>query len=349
MWMSHLMNRYNVVLMLQLLCILPENRIHVRAHVCEVGQEKNKQNGWRWFLSDKDPCSCTSIRLGGFNADTTERSFNPEYKKYVDSPWFGDGEEKIRNHYNLKCNEETTPEGTTSKGTTVEETTFENSTSEAITIIEERTSDGSNLKETTSDKIYGTSSEQTTSEGTSSKRTASETTFYQTSFKDTTSDESTTLAEECSQPMPLGMESGSIGDDQLSASSFYSWLDRPSEGRLNNSAYWASGNKNNNQWFQVKFLSVVTITEIITQGSGDSHIPWRYWITQLRIAFIDSASTLKLIRDADNNIVTFTANTNYDSVVSISLPGPIATQILRIIPTAWQGWCSFRLEVVGCK
>ncbi|XP_072017273.1 uncharacterized protein [Amphiura filiformis] len=115
MWVSHLMNRYNVVLMLQLLCILPENWIHVRAHVCEVGQERDKKNVWRWFLSDKDPCSCTSIRLGGFNVDTTGLAFESEYKKYVDIPWFGDGEEKIRNHYNLNCNEETTSEGTTSK------------------------------------------------------------------------------------------------------------------------------------------------------------------------------------------------------------------------------------------
>ncbi|XP_072017274.1 uncharacterized protein [Amphiura filiformis] len=344
MWVSHLSNRYNVVLILQLLCVLPENGIHVRANVCELGQEKDKHNGGRWFLSDKDQCSCKSIRLGGFNAHTTGRSFDPEY---MESPSVGDGEDKIRNHYHLNCNE-----GITSNGTTFEETTSEESTSEATT-SEGTTSDGSNSKKTT-EMFEGTTSEETTSEKTASEGTTSEgtdsvTTFYQTSFKDATSHEATTLANACSQPMPLGMEDRTISDAQLSASSYYDSRYTPSEGRLNNNEPWGTASGDTNMWFQVDFLSAVTITKIITQGN--THNTYINWITTLQIAFGDSASSLSLIRDDGNSIITFTANTDQNTAVSIDRPEPISTQILRIIPTTWYqyDWSPLRLEVVGCK
>ncbi|XP_072017507.1 hyalin-like [Amphiura filiformis] len=101
MWVGHVVNKYNVVLMLQLLCILPESIIHVRArYVCEVGQEEKGGKRWRWVLSHKDQCRCTKIRFGGSNVNTPERSFNPVY---VDKPLIGDNVEKIMEHYGLDC------------------------------------------------------------------------------------------------------------------------------------------------------------------------------------------------------------------------------------------------------
>ncbi|XP_072021825.1 retinoschisin-like [Amphiura filiformis] len=191
--------------------------------------------------------------------------------------------------------------------------------------------------------------EGTTSEETSFEGTTSETTSYQTSLKETSSQESTTLAQACSQPMALGMESGSISDAQLSASSYYVWITvhfSPSEGRLNNDIYWASKGNDMGEWFQVDFLSVVTVTEIITQGTGKWNV--EEWVTELRIEFGDSASTLLPIRNAGDNMI-FTANTDQYSEVPIFFPEPITTKILRIIPTAWQKWRSLRLEVVGCN
>ncbi|XP_072021807.1 lactadherin-like [Amphiura filiformis] len=146
--------------------------------------------------------------------------------------------------------------------------------------------------------------EGTTAEKTSSEGTTSETTSYQTSLKKTSSQESTTLVQACNQPMALGMESGSISDAQLSASSYYIWgifHYSPSEGRLNNYIYWASRANDTGEWFQVDFLSVVTVTGIITQGTGKWNT--EEWVTELRIEFGDSASTLLPIRDAGDNMV----------------------------------------------
>ncbi|XP_072016911.1 hyalin-like [Amphiura filiformis] len=100
MWVSHVLNQYNIVLMLQLLCVLPETMIHVRAqYVCEVGQERDGKH-WRWVLSHKDPCRCTNIKLGGANSYRPTRTFNPVY---VHSPMISDDVNQIREHYGWDC------------------------------------------------------------------------------------------------------------------------------------------------------------------------------------------------------------------------------------------------------
>ncbi len=73
--------------------------VDVRAHyICEVGQERDENNAWRWVLPYEDPCECTSIRYGGANIQTPKRPFKPVY---VDEPLVGDNIEKIREHYGL--------------------------------------------------------------------------------------------------------------------------------------------------------------------------------------------------------------------------------------------------------
>ncbi|XP_072041784.1 uncharacterized protein [Amphiura filiformis] len=100
MWVSHVVNQFNLVLMLQLLCVLPESMIQVRAqYVCEVGQEKDG-NRWRWVLPYRDPCRCTKVRFGGSNPYTPKRPFEPVY---VDKPFVGDDVNKIWKHYGLDC------------------------------------------------------------------------------------------------------------------------------------------------------------------------------------------------------------------------------------------------------
>ncbi|XP_072030594.1 hyalin-like [Amphiura filiformis] len=109
MWVSHLSNRYNVVLMLQLLCVLPENIIDVRAHVpvCEVGQDMRKGNVGRWVLSNEGPCQCRSVRFGGFNVQKPARPFQP---KYVNKPWVRDDVKTTRHHCNLNGNVISSPD-----------------------------------------------------------------------------------------------------------------------------------------------------------------------------------------------------------------------------------------------
>ena len=74
----------------------------------------------------------------------------------------------------------------------------------------------------------------------------------------------------CSQPVPLGMEDGTITNSQITSSSnhenFNAW-----KGRLNGNLCWSSEVQFSisDEWFQVDFLSVVTIEAIQIQGYQD--------------------------------------------------------------------------------
>ncbi|XP_072021209.1 hyalin-like [Amphiura filiformis] len=81
--------------------------IHVRAHyTCEVGQEKNEDNNFRWVLPYKDPCRCTKVRYGGLNAFMPKRPFKPVN---VEKPLVGDNVGEIRDHYDVNCIDMTCP------------------------------------------------------------------------------------------------------------------------------------------------------------------------------------------------------------------------------------------------
>ena len=77
--------------------------IHAEAHICEVGREKDETNTWKWVLPYPDSCLCTEVIMGGINTRTPIRPFKPTY---AFSPLLSDDIGKIREHYNLTCEEE---------------------------------------------------------------------------------------------------------------------------------------------------------------------------------------------------------------------------------------------------
>ncbi|XP_072049112.1 uncharacterized protein [Amphiura filiformis] len=72
MWLS-------VVLLIKLLCVLPECMIQIQARqTCAVGQGKDQNHVWRWVLTPEDPCKCTNVRIAsGLNKDTPSLPFEP--------------------------------------------------------------------------------------------------------------------------------------------------------------------------------------------------------------------------------------------------------------------------------
>ena len=74
--------------------------IHVLAHICEVGQEKDEHGNWKWALPNAEPCKCTSVKLGGTNNETHMRPFKPTY---VNKPLVSNEIAIIRKHYGLQC------------------------------------------------------------------------------------------------------------------------------------------------------------------------------------------------------------------------------------------------------
>ena len=109
-----------------------------------------------------------------------------------------------------------------------------------------------------------------------------------------------------SEAHALGMESGDIKNNQLTASSFYSRQLRAREGRLNNDNNWSTKTENpRNPWIQVDLLRSTIVTGIITQGSTyDGHDEW---VTHLRIQFRDSENTwMYILESGQRKVRTFT-------------------------------------------
>ena len=107
---------------------------------------------------------------------------------------------------------------------------------------------------------------------------------------------------------PLGMESRSIHNEQITASSYYDkalpGTYPPSDGRLtNDDGYWATAEKNpsNQQWIQIDFLDStmtgndVIFTGIQTQGSGYQPFITDCWVTELQVQTGNTTEGLQFI------------------------------------------------------
>ncbi|XP_072043967.1 uncharacterized protein [Amphiura filiformis] len=153
--------------------------------------------------------------------------------------------------------------------------------------------------------------------------------------------------EESCNPGALGMEDGTIQDDQITASSYYTNGKTnyyPWKARLNGNSYWRPpASMLHDLWIQVDFVETVVIKGLESQGSGLAS----RWIKNLQVQIKNSGSTWKYIMSSIGNQV-FEANTDDNSIVTITFPQPITARYLRIIPTDCENNCGLRFEVTGC-
>ena len=113
------------------------------------------------------------------------------------------------------------------------------------------------------------------------------------------------LAEVTNQiSQALGMESGTISDNQITASSYVNHLS-PKEARLNNDKYWAAKTQSPGQWIQVDLLTTTMVNGIITQGSPTNYER----IKTLQVAYKQtSGHGLEYIKDEDGSVKVSQAN-----------------------------------------
>ncbi|XP_072045026.1 uncharacterized protein [Amphiura filiformis] len=151
----------------------------------------------------------------------------------------------------------------------------------------------------------------------------------------------------------LGMESGSILDSQLSASSVWDSSHGPTRARLNqpregfSRGAWTAGShaQDQEQWIQVSFLSETIITAVVMQGRDDED----QWVTQYWVEYTRDGLTWSYISEAgSNNNKVFTANTDNTTPVTETVDEPVAVIAIRIRPKAWYNYISMRFELKGC-
>lgn len=106
-----------------------------------------------------------------------------------------------------------------------------------------------------------------------------------------------TLPLECQEA--LGMESGTITDSQLSASSRFNDYGAAGMGRLHNeegSAAWTAATNDASQWLQVDLGSYYTrVTRIATQGRHGAE--WIQWVIEYKLQHSQDGVSFQYYRE----------------------------------------------------
>uniref|UniRef100_A0A4W3K6W3 Discoidin, CUB and LCCL domain containing 2 n=1 Tax=Callorhinchus milii TaxID=7868 RepID=A0A4W3K6W3_CALMI len=155
----------------------------------------------------------------------------------------------------------------------------------------------------------------------------------------------------------LGMESGIIGDGQITASSALQWHDSsgqfhvwgPEKARLKQQGSpWAACLTDEHQWLQIDLKKEKRITGIITTGSTLGE--YSFYISAYRILYRDDKQKWKMYREANGDqgkIFQGNAN-NYQEVRNNFIP-PILARYIRIIPVQWHQKAALKVELLGCQ
>ncbi|TRY66022.1 hypothetical protein DNTS_014111 [Danionella cerebrum] len=141
----------------------------------------------------------------------------------------------------------------------------------------------------------------------------------------------------------LGMETGKISDDQISASSsFYDGQWYPRQARLNfeNNA-WTPNEDSNKEYIQV-------LTGIATQGAVSKETHKSYFVTTFKLEVSTNGEDWMIYRHGKNHKV-FHANADPSEVVLNRIPQPVLARFVRIRPQSWKNGIALRFELYGCQ
>ncbi|XP_074090220.1 lactadherin isoform X2 [Macrotis lagotis] len=158
----------------------------------------------------------------------------------------------------------------------------------------------------------------------------------------------------CSQP--LGMKSEIIPDSSITASSTFktlgmsSWSWHPYYARLDKqgkSNAWTAQNRENTEWLQIDLGIPKRVTGIITQGARDfGNIQY---VSAYKVAFSDDGKSWTVYRDSrTSNHKIFRGNSDNNSHHKNIFETPFYSRFVRILPVAWHGRITLRVELLGC-
>ncbi|XP_067016648.1 uncharacterized protein [Acropora muricata] len=151
----------------------------------------------------------------------------------------------------------------------------------------------------------------------------------------------------------LGMESRTINNAQITASSQWDQNHAAIQGRLNfqtsgiKQGAWSARFNDKNQWLQIDLQAVYTkVTAVASQGRHQSN----QWVTKYTLQFSNDGIFFQNYREEGKTVdEEFTANKDANSIVYHRLDPPIMARYIRFRPVNWNNHISMRVEVFGCK
>ncbi|XP_078720898.1 neuropilin-1-like [Lampetra fluviatilis] len=147
---------------------------------------------------------------------------------------------------------------------------------------------------------------------------------------------------------PLGMESGLIPDDIITASSESGDPFLARNARINSPlGYWRPRQSRSSEFLQIDFRSAVNLTGMILQGSS-SELGLRYgvrpgWVTALLVTCIDAVVSTGC-RDA---IAFYTGLVDAISPKITLFRSPIFVHGIRLTPLSWENEIALRIELLS--
>ncbi|XP_078614351.1 uncharacterized protein LOC144883627 [Branchiostoma floridae x Branchiostoma japonicum] len=156
---------------------------------------------------------------------------------------------------------------------------------------------------------------------------------------------------QCSIPQPVGMESGSLPNDKITASSRAGSNYDAIYGRLNQYGVsgteggWGPSQDNINQWLQVEVGLALSVTGVITQGSSEAS----EWVTSYKLQFSMDGSNWVTQMDQSGVEQIFEGNFDRNTIVTATLPAPVATRYVRFLPQTWKNKIRMRVEILACS
>ncbi|XP_071959412.1 uncharacterized protein [Antedon mediterranea] len=158
--------------------------------------------------------------------------------------------------------------------------------------------------------------------------------------------------DECSSS--LGMESGSILDGQITASSIHSGDALAHCGRLNlpteNGCFggWSAEAPFQNEWLKIDLLVEHTLTGVVSQGADYSG--FSEWVELYTVSYfkVDQVGEM-YITDGNGKIKIFDGNLDKNGHRLNYFQQPIQTTAIKFNMIKWNNHVSFRGELIGCR
>uniref|UniRef100_A0A674BLB2 Neuropilin n=1 Tax=Salmo trutta TaxID=8032 RepID=A0A674BLB2_SALTR len=147
----------------------------------------------------------------------------------------------------------------------------------------------------------------------------------------------------------LGMESGVITSDQITASSQYNSNWSPERSRLNYKENgWTPSEDSSREWIQVDLGFLRFVSAVGTQGAISKETKKEYFVRSYKVDVSSNGEDWVTIKEGSKQ-KTFQGNHNPTDVARSFLPKQTLARYVRIRPMSWEIGICMRFEVYGCK
>ncbi|XP_066294609.1 uncharacterized protein [Branchiostoma lanceolatum] len=149
-------------------------------------------------------------------------------------------------------------------------------------------------------------------------------------------------------PHMLGMESGAIPDNSITASSFHSADFVSYHGRLNGVAgggAWMAISNTIGQWLQVDLGEMKHVMGTIIQSR---HV-YFMWVTSFKLQYSTDRITWTTYAGSNGSEMVFPGNAERHTPVTNLLDNSTDARYVRFLPQSWYRGIGMRVEIVGCN